>query len=538
MEHLEKQVSHVIMELRTNYEDLCFVGNLVREDMLEAAIEFLTKASDELVRVKTGLTEDRVCGERSFSPFPLEDSMMASSIFERNATVLQSGQLPTEIFGDSRNERGVVECLEVPTPETNDESSGDSEDLCDGLAFDDEPMEESSFEEISERARMDETMLLDHIPTSSRRSEDLTKTPSRFAKSLTSSSVSLTPSTTTRKCEGKTKSGVFCQRSAKKGRSFCFQHDDGIKQTIKMRCDHNLAYSPITVSLMARVGKQCGFFTDLNAVATGQCSHQRLAQDCRDDRHLVQRLSLLKSVRRHSGCVNTISWSDDGEYLLSGSDDRNVVVLKAYDYQVREVIAVPCSSNIFCARFMPDTGNMKIVSCAGSGVICLSDIGVICRPELSHFLCHSETAYEVLPLDSNCFFSCSEDKTVRFFDVRVNNSCHDRGDAECNKSVLLRCSRPASTIALEPTTRDYLAVGTGDSAVRIYDRRRLSPLSAAEGVVAKFTARGGRAATRRRESRVTSLTETQVRKRDTTSTSVSPSTSVSVMAISCSRVRF
>lgn len=41
---------------------------------------------------------------------------------------------------------------------------------------------------------------------------------------------------------------------------------------------------------------------------------------------LVHKLKLQRSLRGHRGCVNTVSFSPDGELLVSGSDDQNVIV--------------------------------------------------------------------------------------------------------------------------------------------------------------------------------------------------------------------
>lgn len=39
---------------------------------------------------------------------------------------------------------------------------------------------------------------------------------------------------------------------------------------------------------------------------------------------MVQRLELYKSLKKHSGCVNCVSFNDSGNILISTSDDRHV----------------------------------------------------------------------------------------------------------------------------------------------------------------------------------------------------------------------
>lgn len=49
---------------------------------------------------------------------------------------------------------------------------------------------------------------------------------------------------------------------------------------------------------------------------------------------MIQRMSLLKKLTIHSGCVNTICWNETGEYLLSGSDDQHLVITNGHNYKV------------------------------------------------------------------------------------------------------------------------------------------------------------------------------------------------------------
>ena len=49
---------------------------------------------------------------------------------------------------------------------------------------------------------------------------------------------------------------------------------------------------------------------------------------------MIQRMSLLKRLKVHFGCVNSICWNDTGNLILSGSDDQRLVLTNAYNYQV------------------------------------------------------------------------------------------------------------------------------------------------------------------------------------------------------------
>lgn len=69
---------------------------------------------------------------------------------------------------------------------------------------------------------------------------------------------------------------------------------------------------------------------------------------------------------QHRGCVNSLSWSSDGEYLVSGSDDRSLVVWQwsshdALRLEKASVIPTAHRANIFGAKFMRHVGFAKVL---------------------------------------------------------------------------------------------------------------------------------------------------------------------------------
>ena len=128
---------------------------------------------------------------------------------------------------------------------------------------------------------------------------------------------------------------------------------------------------------------------------------------------LLQRLELQAKLDFHTGCVNTIAWNEGGTRLLSGSDDHTLVISNPDNFTKHSVIYTPHTANIFSAKFVPGSGDRKLVSCAGDGHIVYTDV---CKqPESSSFHCHTGTVYDVvcIPGDSHTFLSCGEDGTIR-----------------------------------------------------------------------------------------------------------------------------
>lgn len=223
---------------------------------------------------------------------------------------------------------------------------------------------------------------------------------------------------------------------------------------VTMSCTGNLVWD---------VNKRLIGYSEPNAIRTNYLGR----------REFVQRLKLEATLNVHDGCVNTISWNDTGEYILSGSDDTFLVITNPYNKKVKKSIRSGHRANIFSAKFMPHTNDQEIISCSGDGIIYYTHTEK--SPEYNRqcqFTCHYGTAYEIMtvPNDPYTFLSCGEDGTVRWFDLRTKTSCTKE---DCKDDILINCRRAATSISISPLVPYYLAVGCSDSSVRIYDRRML-----------------------------------------------------------------
>ncbi|XP_037932154.1 DDB1- and CUL4-associated factor 6-like, partial [Teleopsis dalmanni] len=219
---------------------------------------------------------------------------------------------------------------------------------------------------------------------------------------------------------------------------------------------------------------------------------EKLTGSTKDSLNYVQRLGLLYKLRVHDGCVNSVIWNDTGEYLLSGSDDQFLVISDPYKQQVKLKYKTLHSANIFSARFLPQTNNEGILSCSGDGIVLLTELlsptiklagssttNTAVYEDINDinscsFTCHKGgTAYDVLPIrtDPRCFFSCGEDGTVRMFDLRLISRCHK---SSCKENIFVFNQTAVNSIDLSPISENYLAVGSSDGVVRLYDRRFLS----------------------------------------------------------------
>lgn len=214
------------------------------------------------------------------------------------------------------------------------------------------------------------------------------------------------------------------------------------------------------------------------SIYSDQIRH-RLYNSTKDSIRLLQRLDVYKRLYVHKGCVNTVCWNVRGTRILSGSDDQMLVISDPLTGLVDVKVKTHHRANIFSARFLPQTNDTSIVSCSGDGCVMHTHLYSEPKPnefdyEAHTFNCHgSGTTYEVLtiPNDPNVFMSCSEDGTVRLYDLRIKSNCDEK---VCNDNVLITSPDALTAMSLAPISHNFIAVGSSDSHVRIYDRRNMA----------------------------------------------------------------
>ncbi|XP_062099109.1 protein ALTERED SEED GERMINATION 2 isoform X2 [Humulus lupulus] len=232
---------------------------------------------------------------------------------------------------------------------------------------------------------------------------------------------------------------------------------------------------------------------------------------------LIRRLSQEKELEGHQGCVNAIAWNSSGSLLISGSDDTRGhmggfvsqhLMINIWSYSGRNLLhslETGHCANIFCTKFIPETGDELVVSGAGDAEVRLFNLSRLSgrgaddnaiSPSAT-YQCHTrrvkKLAVEVG--NPNVVWSASEDGTLRQHDFREGSSCPPAGSShqECRNILLdLRCGAkrsladpPRQNFALKScdisaTKPHLLLVGGSDAFARLYDRRMLPPLSSSQ----------------------------------------------------------
>eukprot|EP00252_Welwitschia_mirabilis_P007166 TRINITY_DN18297_c0_g1_i2.p1 TRINITY_DN18297_c0_g1~~TRINITY_DN18297_c0_g1_i2.p1 ORF type:complete len:446 (-),score=75.49 TRINITY_DN18297_c0_g1_i2:112-1449(-) len=191
---------------------------------------------------------------------------------------------------------------------------------------------------------------------------------------------------------------------------------------------------------------------------------------------LIHRLKLYATLEAHDGCVNTVQFNPEGNRLVSGSDDRQVIF---WDWDAKtKVFAFNSghSSNVFQAKVMPFTDDHCVVTCAADGQVRRAQILENGNVETKRLAKHRGRTHKLAlePGSPHVFYSCGEDGAVQRFDLRDDSAtklftCHPfRGNNNKSQSSL---PVRLNAITINPRNPIYFAIGGSDEYARVYDIR-------------------------------------------------------------------
>ncbi|KAF3947515.1 hypothetical protein CMV_026359 [Castanea mollissima] len=206
----------------------------------------------------------------------------------------------------------------------------------------------------------------------------------------------------------------------------------------------------------------------------GQLSSRSFAHRLGGSEDLVLRLDLYRKLEKHKGCVNTVSFNEDGDILVSGSDDRRVILWDWETGRIKLSFHSGHDNNVFQAKIMPCTDDRTIVTCAADGQVMLAQIlerGVV---EVKTLGKHQARAHKLAiePGSPHIFYTCGEDGLVQHFDLRTRTAtelftCHPVDDRRRYRSVI-----PLNAITIDPRNPNLFAVAGSDEYARLYDIRK------------------------------------------------------------------
>ncbi|XP_062081540.1 uncharacterized protein LOC133787581 [Humulus lupulus] len=205
----------------------------------------------------------------------------------------------------------------------------------------------------------------------------------------------------------------------------------------------------------------------------GQLSGRSFAHRLGASEDLVLRLDVYKRLEKHIGCVNTVSFNETGDILVSSSDDRRVILWNWESGELKLSFQSDHSNNIFQAKFMPYTSDRSIVTCGADGEVRHAQISESGQVVSSMLAQHQGRAHKLAIEYGNprIFYSCGEDGLVQRYDLRTGGAtelftCRPTDSRRYLQVIHL------NAIAIDPRNPNIFAVGGSDEYTRLYDIRK------------------------------------------------------------------
>ena len=209
----------------------------------------------------------------------------------------------------------------------------------------------------------------------------------------------------------------------------------------------------------------------------------RFRRDVLSSKFLLDKYELKGLLKGHSGCVNSVLFSQDGQYIFTGSDDTNINIYSTETSELKESFPSIHTNNIFYARDLPETGMNTILSCAADGRVIITNLETKAARRLYR---HRGRAHRIalIPHESNQFYSCGEDGVCCLFDLRSNTTTlwHDNVSSleENVFTPIMKTNfknnrdRVCSiyTVGVNPLFPYQVAIGGSSNHIAIYDSRK------------------------------------------------------------------
>lgn len=133
----------------------------------------------------------------------------------------------------------------------------------------------------------------------------------------------------------------------------------------------------------------------------------------------IQNLDVEAKLEGHTGCVNCLEWSTNGQILASGSDDNRLILWKPFYQKIALDLMTPHQGNIFSVKFLPNTGDSLIATAAADRCCYVFDINRatdLSSPCWKCCSCHKQRVKRLATVpESPCvFWSAGEDGRILY----------------------------------------------------------------------------------------------------------------------------
>ncbi|XP_037046872.1 DDB1- and CUL4-associated factor 5 [Bradysia coprophila] len=204
--------------------------------------------------------------------------------------------------------------------------------------------------------------------------------------------------------------------------------------------------------------------------SVGHVINRQMGQNVHNFRKTIfrERLNVAKTLYKkdlisHFGCVNAIEFSEEGEWLISGGDDRRVLL-----WHLEEAIAGKSEpramekqheSNIFCLGF--NSNNTRIFSGGNDDMVNVHDVHTGSAVDV--FL-HAKPVYglSIDRTNNQIFASAGEDGRVLVFDMRQGTEAMS----------LAKYRAPSHAVQFHPMDGNFVITANGKEGAAFWDLRQ------------------------------------------------------------------
>ncbi|XP_077271556.1 WD repeat-containing protein 47 isoform X1 [Temnothorax americanus] len=207
------------------------------------------------------------------------------------------------------------------------------------------------------------------------------------------------------------------------------------------------------------------------------CAYPKL-HDVREDHQTYQPTVLFKRTKHHKGSIYCLAWTPDGRLIATGSNDKTVKLMRfnadTSNLEGQEVELTMHDGTVRDLCFLEDTSNKSSLLISGGAGDC--KIYVTDCTTGTPFQALSGHSGHVLTLynwGGAMFVSGSQDKTVRFWDLRTRSCVNMVTPATVPGSrnlIPLQVGSPVAALCVDPSGR-LLVSGHEDSSCVLFDIR-------------------------------------------------------------------
>ncbi|KAB2088101.1 hypothetical protein ES319_A04G151600v1 [Gossypium barbadense] len=205
----------------------------------------------------------------------------------------------------------------------------------------------------------------------------------------------------------------------------------------------------------------------------GELSTRNFAHRLAASEDLVLRLEIYKKLEKHRGCVNTVSFNADGNILVSGSDDKRVILWDWETGNAKLAFQSGHVNNVFQAKIMPYSDDRSLVTCAADGQVRHAQI-LERGAETKLLAKHQGRAHKLAiePGSPYIFYTCGEDGLVQHIDLRTAASTELFTCCPIDDSKAYMPFIHLNAITIDPRNPNLFAVAGSDEYTRLYDIRK------------------------------------------------------------------